>query len=459
MWEGDDMYKIAVKTLSKKREPKDYLQYEQVKLLLKEFNKNKENIENMRNIQYAQQEMQNWLRTFRSDQKYTKSLYTVSYEVPSRAWRKTIGDVKFDFELTSPLDRSILNNTKHLKFHKAFLSPTSKLEKLKEFKEKIRERYQAARQAARQMRVHRKSKKLLAMGVNIGYEVCGGIIHSRLKPVFNRGESPRGYMSEDTGSKGAIMKFLKSRDKQIVFQEKKPQTKDNYIGVEIEFFCDLNAEDLSFKLFEHGLGKHIYLRTDGSIRAEGQMYPHELNILGKEKEIKEIITQVSKVLLSANAKVNKTCGLHVHLDMRNRDHIVSFHNLVNAQNILFAMNPFSRQSGTYCRRQDTKIFKEAAGNGNRDMRYFGINAAAHAKHNTIEIRMHSGTVQAVKINNWIDLLLCIIAKKDPVKKAASTLRSFLKQYDIDTTLGVYIAERMAKFVGEDKKDIEERGAA
>lgn len=453
------MYKITVKSLSKKREPKDYLQYETVKKLLKEFHKNKENVENMRNVQYAQQEMQTWLRTFRLDQKQTKSLYTVSYEIPSKAWRKTIGDVKYDFELTSPLDKSILSNIKHLKFHKAFLTPTSKLEKLKEFKGKIRERYQTARQAARQMRVHRKSKKLMNLGINISWESCGGIMYNRLKPVFERGQSPRGYKSEDTGTKGAIMKFYKSKDKQIVFQEKKPQTKDNYIGVEIEFFCDLNAEDLAFKLYEVGLGKQIFLRTDGSIKAENQMYPHELNILGKEKEIKDIIKTVSKVLLSANAKVNKTCGLHVHLDMRNKDHIVSFHNLVSAQNILFAMNPFSRQSGTYCRRQDTKVFREAAGGGNRDMRYFGINATAHVKHGTIEIRMHSGTVQATKINNWIDLLLAIIAKKDPVKKAASTLRAFIKQFDIEPTLGVYIAERMAKFVGEDKKDIEERGAA
>jgi hypothetical protein len=123
------------------------------------------------------------------------------------------------------------------------------------------------------------------------------------------------------------------------------------------------------------------------------------------------------------------------------------------------MNPFSRQSGSYCRRQDTKDFAVAAGGGIRDARYFGINAAAHAKHNTIEIRMHSGTVQADKINKWIDLLLLIIAKKELVKKATSTLRAFIKQYDIDADLGVYIAERMAKFIGEDKKEVEERGAA
>lgn len=460
MSEGDSMYKISVKPLGNKRTPKDYIQYQTVKHLLKEFHKNRENVENMRNVQHAQSEMQTWLKNFRLDQKQSRSLYTVEYEVKNKAWREILkknqNKVNYEFELFSPLDRSILSNVKHLKFHKSFLNPSSKVEKLKEFKKRIREQYQEARRQARLLRTHKKSRSLKNLGVNIAWENCGGIMFNRIQPVFNRGESPRGYMSDEMG---AVMKFLKSKDKQIVFQAKTPQTKDNYIGVEIEFFCDLNPEDLSFKLYEHGLGKHVFLTRDGSIKPDGSMYPHELNILGKEKEIKEIVSNVSKVLLAANAKVNKTCGLHVHLDMRNRDHIVAFHNLVSAQNILFAMNPFSRQSGTYCRRQDTKVFKEAAGGGNRDMRYFGINAAAHAKHNTIEIRMHSGTVQASKINNWIDLLLCIIAKKEAVKKVTSTLRAFLKQYDIDAELGVYIAERMAKFIGEDKKDVEERGAA
>jgi hypothetical protein len=456
MWKGDNMYKISVKPLGKKPTPKDYLEYEAARKVLREFDRNKENIpnSNVRNLEHAKQELQQFLKTFRAEQKQSRSLYTVDYEITNRAWKKTIGKVDYEFELTSPLDRSILSNVKHLKFHKAFLTPTSKLEKLKEFKTKIRERYQEARRLARQVRTHRKTKKLNNLGVNIAYEICGGIIHSRMKPTFNRGESPRGYISKEMG---AIMKFLKSKDKQIVFQEKKPQTKDNYIGVEIEFFCDLNAEDLAFKLYEHGLGKNVALKTDGSIRAENQMYPHEITLLAKEKEVKEVVALTSKVLLAANAKVNKSCGLHVHLDMRNRDHIVAFHNLVSAQNILFAMNPFSRQSGSYCRRQDTKVFKEALGSGNRDMRYFGINAQAHERHSTIEIRMHSGTVQANKINNWIDLLLLIIAKKEPVKKATHTLRAFIKQYDVDPDLGIYIAERMSKFIGN--QELEERGAA
>jgi Putative amidoligase enzyme len=449
------MYNISVVAMGKKPDPKEYTRYKHVKHLLSEFYKTRDQVGQMKNVMYAQQELQSWIRDFRNRQKTSKLKYTVDYDIQNRTWKKMIGNLSYTFEINSPLDKSIINNTNHLKIHKTLLLPTSKFEKLKEFKQIIRDKYQDSRQKLRALRVHRKTQKLNNLGVNISYEICGGIIHNRMKPVFGRGESPRGYISKEIG---AIMKFARSKDKQIVFEEKKPQTKDNYVGVELEFFCDLNAEDLAFKLYEYDLGKNVYLRQDASIRQEGSTYPHEVNILAKEKDVEDVIKRVSKVLLAANAKVNKSCGMHVHLDMRNRDHEIAFHNLVSSQNILFAMNPFSRQNGTYCKRQDTKVFKEASVNhGSRDDRYYGINALAHARHNTIEIRIHSGTVQASKINNWITLLLNIINKKSPVARAASTLRAFIKQYDIDSKLGLYIAERMSKFVG--KEEVEERGAA
>jgi hypothetical protein len=453
------MYKITVQNLAKKAMPADFIRYKTVRHLLAEYNKNKEVVKSIKNVEYACAEMQKWIKDFRYQQKEVRSVYKIDYDIKNRTWKKMIGKVNYDFEVLAPLDKSIVNNVRHLKLHKGLIQlsdKATKFEQLKHFKKNIREKFQQARRDARKMRVHRRSKHLSKLGINIAYEVCGGVMHNRMQPVFKRGESPRDYMNKEMG---AFMKFLKSKDKQIVFQEKKPQTKDNYIGCEIEFFCDLNQEDLSFKLFEHGLGKNVCLKTDGSIRTEDGMYPHEVTILAKEKDIYEVIEQVSKVLLAANAKVNKSCGMHVHLDMRNRDHVVAFHNLVSAQNILFAMNPFSRQSGSYCKRQETKVFNEAINGGGRDMRYFGINATAHAKHNTIEVRIHSGTVQASKINNWIKLLLLITNKKEAIKRAASTLRGFIKQYDVDAELGMYIASRMAMFVGEDKREIEERGAA
>lgn len=448
------MYKIKVTPSSRKISMDEYNKYISVRDLLKAFNKKKDDVPpEMRNVHYASDEMKKYLRDFRKDQKLSRTNYIVSYEIQNRVWKKLIGNVEFKFDLNSIQSKSIMNNARHLKFHKGAISnQKTRMEHLKQFKQSIREKYQQARLQARQVRVVQRAKTIRAIGLNIAYEKCGGVIYKRLRPTFGRGVSPKGYISNEMG---VFMRFLKSKDKQIVFQEKKPQTKDNYIGVELEFFCDLNSEDLSFKLYEVGLGKHVYLKTDGSIRAENNMFPHELCILAKEKEVQSVIDDVSKVLLESNAKVNKSCGMHVHIDMRSRDHEIAFHNLVSSQNILFAMNPFSRQSGTYCRRVDTKDFKKASSGA----RYFGINATAHPKHHTIEIRIHSGTVQAPKINNWIKLLLLIVSKKEMVKRASPTLRAFLKQYDIEGGLGDYVAERMAKFTGEDKKNVEERGAA
>jgi hypothetical protein len=456
------MYKIKEQNLTKKATPAEYTKYNRVKHLLLEYNKSKEDVKGLMNVERAGHEMTTWLKNFRYQQKESRTSYVVESTVDKK-WAKLIGPtIKYEFEVTAPIDSTIVKNARHHFIHKSLLkieAGMTKLEQLKVFKDKIREKYRAGRKAARQLRVHQRSKTIRSLGVNVRYEICGGVMHQRIKPVFGRGVSPKGYKSPEMG---AFMRMLKSKDKQIVFEEKKPQTKDNYLGVEIEFLCDLNQEDLSFKLYEAGLGKNVCLKGDGSIKQDSEstgMYTHEVCLLAKEKEMAAVVESVSKILLSANAKVNKTCGLHVHLDMRSRDHVVAFHNLVSAQNVLFAMNPFSRQSGTYCKRQETKVFKEAAGNGTRDMRYFGINATAHAKHNTIEVRIHSGTVQADKINKWIDLLLAITNKKEAIKRAPSSLKSFIKQFEVEAKLGIYIAERMAKFVGEDKKDAEERGAA
>lgn len=450
------MYKIYVQSLSPKLTPSEYSKYLSWVSLLKEYNKCKESTDGISSVNFASRELREHIKNFRAKLKVCRTKFIVNYEIKNRTWKKiiekNIGKLNYSFEVQELNDKSIFNNKKHLKYNKQYLEPVSKMNQMKIFKTEIRRKYQEARQSARQMRLIRRNRTSRALNISFNYELCGFVMHQRIRPVLTRGQSPKGYKNTEMG---AFMKFLKSKDKQIVFEEKKPQTKDNYLGVEIEFFCDLNQDDLSFKLYEQGLGKYICLKFDGSIRTENNMYPHEVTILAKEKEMAEVIQQVSKILLASNAKVNKSCGLHVHLDMRNRDHEVAFHNLVSAQNILFAMNPYSRQSGTYCKRVDSKDFKSAASGD----RYFGINATAHKKHHTIEIRLHSGTVQAVKINNWIELLLLVIAKKEAVKKSASSLKGFIKQYDIDSKLANYIAERMALFVGEDNKDIEEKGAA
>lgn len=449
------MYSLkVVPSQPKKLTHEQHAKYMEARALLKEYQLNKGLASEFKNIQYAANEMTEFIKEYRKRLKESKVDYVFSYQTANRTWGKLLGKIEWKFSTSAFSDRTIQMNKKHEMIHRGLFvgEDLTKMDQFKQMKEHIRTRFQEARKKARQLRIHNREKVINKLGIRVKYAICGGVMYNKIKPKFNRGESPRGYISKETG---AIMRFLKSKDKKVVFEDKKPQAKDNYIGVEIEFFCDLDKEDLSFKLYEAGLGKYVCLKDDGSIKEDPGSYDHELCVLAKEKEIYSVIKELCDVLKLANAKVNKTCGLHVHLDMRSRDHEVIFHNLVSSQNVLFAMNPFSRQAGSYCKRVETKDFKVAASGD----RYFGINATAFNKHRTIEIRIHSGTIMEEKINNWIKLLLTIASKKEAVKQSSSSLKGFIREYGIDTSLAKYIFERVAKFAGESKRNIEEKGAA
>lgn len=161
---------------------------------------------------------------------------------------------------------------------------------------------------------------------------------------------------------------------------------------------------------------------------------HELAILCKTKEMPEIIKRVCTVLDSHNANVNDTCGLHVHLDVRNKDEKQIFANLVKNQKMLYAMNPERRATGAY-----SKPNKSIKMEGDR---YQGINPQSFNDHGTIEVRLHDGTTNAEKIINWITLLQVIAYKKG--MKQLPHINELVK-YNAKPSLIEYVKTRIEKF--------------
>lgn len=242
---------------------------------------------------------------------------------------------------------------------------------------------------------------------------------------------------------GEIIEMAGRLSAREVYKEKKPSKDHRYIGIELEFFCNKVKEDLGKMLFDAKLHKYVHLKSDGSIQISKSGYhAHELAILVKESEHESVVKKIIDVLSKTDATVNKSCGMHVHIDMRDRNRDLVFSNLVSAQPILYAMNPKSRLENNYCKKTKTKVFDSSMD------RYHGINPNAYSKYGTIEVRIHSGTVDAEKINNWVKLLVTIANKSDEVKRASRTFKGFIKQYNIDETLSQYISNRMAKFAGE-----------
>lgn len=244
-----------------------------------------------------------------------------------------------------------------------------------------------------------------------------------------------------------------------IFERKKPLTNDKHVGVEIEFASKLNRIELARKLFKEGLQDYVCLVEDGSIRpVDEYVHTHELTIIAPEQLIHSVLNKALSVINENNAsRVGRRCGLHVHLDMRNRNKEVVFHNLVKAQRILYAMNPRSRLDGTTADNGKDVVWSkkimwddfhsawEELTNTDEEDRYYGINILSLNRHKTIEIRIHSGSTNFEKISSWVTILTSIANLEEMVDVEAFKPETFCKYYKLDNTILEYIKMRIAKF--------------
>ncbi len=228
--------------------------------------------------------------------------------------------------------------------------------------------------------------------------------------------------------KGVLDNFIEDTDS-VVLAQVKPSTKDNYIGIEIECFADMSMAEAMMLAVEYGVSDWVEIADDGSIEPEvGRDF--EFKVLLKEKSLKSQLMKLGKFLKAGKFKVNKSCGLHVHLDMRNRDLDKTYFRLLKFQDLMFGMVSSERRSNNeYCAYTDR---------WNRDERYVAINRSAYAKHKTIEIRLHQGTVDVKLISNWVNLLLKIINTTDRTPRTLQKMDSVIKWLGKSRDLKTYV---------------------
>lgn len=244
-------------------------------------------------------------------------------------------------------------------------------------------------------------------------------------------------------SPGTILNIFQLGKGNVLNSPKIPLTKERHIGIEIEFVHRDNVHVIIDKILEHkNLWKYVQLKHDRSVNGSGSReHGHELILITSEKSRYERIKEVADFLHSIDADVNTTCGLHVHLDMRNRNVKKSFHNLVSSQDILMNTQPASRHNNSYCETNTTTDFVREQ---NNDQRYKVINATAYNKFNTLEVRCHSGTIDYSKIINWVDFLIKITDSKQLVKKPKN-LEELQGMVEFNNSEIEYIAERIELF--------------
>lgn len=133
-------------------------------------------------------------------------------------------------------------------------------------------------------------------------------------------------------------------------------------------------------------------------------------------------------------EVNRSCGLHVHIDTRDLTSRVYSRKATRAQeavkNWVQYCVPFSRFEGSFC----------SVYSGSRWDRYRAVNTTARDKHNTLEFRLGSGSTNFDKIWNWTQLCHFLVRAKSKIE----TIHDFLES-EASPELKAFVIARIIRF--------------
>ncbi len=202
-----------------------------------------------------------------------------------------------------------------------------------------------------------------------------------------------------------------------------PQVFNKKFGVEIESY-GVNKESLIQGLttagiqvqaenYNHTTREHWKIVSDSSIQGE-----HAFELVSpilKGEEGLEQVKKVSEVLVRLRAKINKSCGMHIHFDATDltlNQWKNIFINYANLEGTIDHFMPISRRANNSNFCQSIIRYKDLIATANSirkiseivSTRYTKINAQSFSRHNTIEFRQHSGTVEFEKVEKWVRFL-------------------------------------------------------
>ena len=210
---------------------------------------------------------------------------------------------------------------------------------------------------------------------------------------------------------------------------------DRRFGVEIEFLPTITADaavmslraagiEVQYTGYTHDVTPHWKIVTDGSCG-----YELVSPVLEGEAGLEEVRIAAA-ALEAAGATVDRRCGLHVHFDARSMN-IKAVKNLfklwLKFEDVLDTFQPQSRRgnSNTYCQSNLKDQCRDATSHRDaclamfeaidacknmdqmRDIypcRYRKLNIQSYFRHQTLEVRHHSGTTDPAKITNWVRLM-------------------------------------------------------
>lgn len=175
--------------------------------------------------------------------------------------------------------------------------------------------------------------------------------------------------------------------------------------------------------YNHALRNHWKVVTDASVVGNNGIPGCEVvsPVLVGEDGLEEV-RKVCRALVAAGATVNKTCGLHVHVNARDltaRDIAMTVTRYANTEASIDALVPVSRRGSynRFCKSVVSLVRTNSARLAtvstpadcvtalrtypNDENRFLKLNLESYLRHGTVEFRQHSGSVNAEKVCNWI----------------------------------------------------------
>ena len=256
-------------------------------------------------------------------------------------------------------------------------------------------------------------------------------------------------------------------------------------GVEIEFFGTTAQNAInalanvgitaSFEGYSHAVMADWKIVTDVSVSSQGTGTGRGLELVSpilRGQAGMDAIENALSALRTAGAKVNSTCGVHVHVGMDGLvgAQLMNVIDLYHAnQNHIDYLVSRSRRNTTYAKHftnasltsgYSAQVFNALRGartatataNQRRDTshadRYYVVNVTAYAKYGTLEFRQHQGSLNGKKVGAWVQFILSLVEKAtaDNVTTQFATADEMLDSMNLRRPVQTYLKGRHASLV-------------
>ena len=246
-------------------------------------------------------------------------------------------------------------------------------------------------------------------------------------------------------------------------RREKMQYTDRKFGIEIEFVGARRDEvasrlraagiDAHVEGYNHRTTSHWKIVTDASLHHRTGMTGELVSPILQGADGFAQLETVCRVLNEiGGCTVNRTCGLHVHLDCRDMTAPqiakVWERYATYEEQIDMVMPQSRRGQARWCRsvvdhKDRMKQFTTKESQAYAMDRYYKVNLTNIATRGAMEFRQHSGTTEFRKIGNWVCFLMQFVetsiqlteqAQSAPIKKRAfNEIRNLFENNDMSIT--------------------------